>query len=240
MKQRIDGKCEGGNASNNFGSQIALSSDGSFMVVSAMNESCNFHRAGGLHFYYQDNDGLWKIVHRFNGNTENEQLGAVGVAIVTSTASLNTLVYASSNDDRRHIRSYKSKNTVYYRISNAAYTGWRPAVTEFWMKDADGNMIENGTLICSGSHTNEKGCSNAVDMVYPWWRPQCAQCDTNEAWIGYEVVRDVVVVEAYAKGLGIGCGGDMCWNGGVALQRSEDGGNTWEDIGYTENSDAYY
>lgn len=106
------------------------------------------------------------------------------------------------------------------------------------MKDANGNNVVNGILICSGNHAY-KGCNNAVDMVYPWWRPQCLQCEINEAWIGYKVSKEIVVVEAYAKGLGIGSVGSYSWNGGVVLQRSEDAGKTWEDIGYTGNSDSY-
>ena len=125
--------------------------------------------------------------------------------------------------------------TVLYRIANAGYTGWRPAVREFWMKEANGLKIENAKLICSGSHRG--GCQNAVDMVSPWWRPHCHPCQPNNAWIGYEVDKKVTVGSAFAQGLGTGGGRDATWDGGVILQKSDNGGETWKDIASAVNSD---
>ena len=110
LKQRIDGKCKGGQASNNFGAYIAMSSDGSLMVVSARYESDG---AGGLHFYYRDNNGSWMILKRFHGNKEKEQLGNFGVAIEVNNLSSSMFVYASSNieEGSRSIRAYKVRES---------------------------------------------------------------------------------------------------------------------------------
>ena len=45
----------------------------------------------------------------------------------------------------------------------------------------------------------------------------------HEAWIGWKFDKPTAIIEAYAKGLGIGSGGGNSWEGGVTLQSSKDG-----------------
>ena len=99
------------------------------------------------------------------------------------------------------------------------------------MKDANGSKVVDANLICSGFLKSENECQNAVDMVAPWWRSQCEKCEQTDAWIGFEVNSNVEVSSAYAKGLGLGEGSiPYSWNGGVILQKSDNGGETWTDI----------
>ena len=98
-------------------------------------------------------------------------------------------------------------------------------------------------LICSGylNHPNygaaDGYCRNAIDNDNKTsWRPQVHAPSKGEAWIGFKVPESVIVVEAYARGLGVGSGGGKSWDGGVALQRSSNG-KDWNTIAISDMSD---
>jgi len=144
-------------------------------------------------------------------------------------------------DDKKDV---EKDNFTYYRMSNNYYVGFHLSVSEFFMKDMQGNSV-SGELICSGyvsilpDHGNQGGyCTNAIDgKPRTSWYPDRHNPGAGEVWIGYKVPRSVEVVEAYAKGLGIVSGNKLLWTGGVKLERSADG-ILWVEIGREVNSDS--
>ena len=119
-------------------------------------------------------------------------------------STVHVLNKANPNYKFARILDSAEPSTVWFRIANLGSTGWTPQVKEFWMKDANGSKVVDANLICSGFWKSEYECQNAVDMVAPWWRPQCRPCEQADAWIGFEVNSNVEVSSAYAKGLGLG------------------------------------
>ena len=56
------------------------------------------------------------------------------------------------------------------------------------------------------------------------WRPQCATCDTNVAWVTFSTTEEARCVTA--SNLGEGEGGGNTWNGGIVVEL-QSGDNSW-------------
>jgi len=132
-------------------------------------------------------------------------------------------------------------SSQYWRVVNNGLTTWRPSVTDvsfYSNSDCTGKLIGQGastgnpTYLCSGAHNNNgKACYNALDgSSRTSWRPHLGNCGAGQCWIGVKFASAVAVRCARTNGgLGKGCGGGHCWDGGMRLEYSGDGTSwtTW-------------
>ena len=120
-----------------------------------------------------------------------------------------------------------------YYISNAAVTGWRPAVKIKLYRDTSCTSQISADLVgCSGNNPGAGTCSNALDNSATKWRPNCEPCSPDQAWITLTTAEQVLCINA--TNFGVGEGGGKSWSGGIKVKESLDGpeqvmqnSNTW-------------
>jgi len=115
-----------------------------------------------------------------------------------------------------------------YRVSNAGYTGWRPAVSEIKVfSDPSCRTEIHATYVEDSGNNPGHGDGSAAldDTRSTMWRPQCHPCNPKEAWITFSASIRAECVEA--DNLGKGSGGGQTWNGGILVEVWNSEKNQW-------------
>ena len=128
--------------------------------------------------------------------------------------------------------------TYSYRVSNKAYTSWRPAVGKIsaFSHQSCTNEIDAVYLAESG-HNPGYGDGSAAfdDNSATKWRPQCGPCNENFAWLTFSTTIQAACVTA--SDLGEGSGGGQTWNGGIVVER-QSSDNSWTTVMQSENGNT--
>jgi len=141
--------------------------------------------------------------------------------------------------DNGNSANVEDKVAYLYRVSNAGYTGWRPAVSEIkvFSDQSCATEIEATHVADSGHLPGYGDGSAALDATsYTRWRPQCPQCNPKDAWITFSASTRAKCVEA--GNLGEGAGGDKTWNGGILVDLWNSTKNQWVTAMQSDNGNS--
>ena len=93
------------------------------------------------------------------------------------------------------------------------------------------------TYVSESGHNSGFGDGSSAfdDKSSTVWRPQCANCDKNAAWLTFTTKAKAQCVTA--SNLGSGSGGGQTWNGGIVveLQNSD---NSWTTAMQSESGNS--
>ena len=129
--------------------------------------------------------------------------------------------------------------TYLYRVSNKAYTSWRPAVEKIsvFSDQSCTNEIDAVYVAESGHHQGAGDGSAAFDYnSVTKWRPQCPTCNEKVAWLTFSTTMQAACVTASNLGKGSG-GAQTTWNGGIVVER-QSSDNSWTTDMQSENGNT--